>query len=79
MVGLSVLPSATAPSSLTSRIRGHLTGSGWGVSRLQIEDDGQAVTLRGMASSFYQRQLWLHRAKQAIGDIRYINDEISVD
>jgi hypothetical protein len=79
MVGLSPVPSAVAHSSLANRIRGHLRGSGWGASRLQIEDDGQAVTLRGIASSFYQRQVWLHRAKQAIGDIRFINDEISVD
>jgi len=76
-----VQPSATAGAhtSLASRIRRHLSGSGWGTSQLQIEDDGQAVTLRGIASSFHQRQLWLHRAKQAIGDMRCLNDEISVD
>jgi len=67
------------PSPLTNSIRRHLSGSGWGSSQLQIEDDGQAVTLRGIATSFYQRQLWLHRAKQAIGDVRCINDEISVN
>ena len=66
-------------SPLANSVRRHLSGSGWGTSQLQIEDDGRAVTLRGIASSFYQRQLWLHRAKQAIGDIRCINDEISVD
>lgn len=69
----------SAHSPLANSIRRHLSGSGWGTSQLQIEDDGRAVTLRGIASSFYQRQLWLHRAKQAIGDVRYINDEISVD
>lgn len=68
-----------SPSPLTTHVRRHLSGSGWGTSQLQIEDDGQAVTLRGIASSFYQRQLWLHRAKQAIGGSRCINDEISVD
>jgi len=69
---------ATAIPSLTNRIRRQLSGSGWGTATLQIEDDGAAVTLRGIASSFYQRQVWLHRVKQVIGDGRYINDEISV-
>jgi hypothetical protein len=79
MSALHLAPGREARNApLTTRIRGQLHGSGWGSSQLQIEDDGQAVTLRGVASSFYQRQVWLHRTKQVIGEGRRINDEICV-
>lgn len=77
MAGTELAP-REAPGGLTMQIRKQLCGSGWAASRLQIADDGDAVTLRGMATSFYQRQLWLHRTKQVIGDNRRINDEIMV-
>lgn len=78
MVGTELAQSDSASGPLTLQIRRHLHGSGWAASQLQIADDGRAVTLRGMATSFYQRQLWLHRTKQVIGDHRDINDEIMV-
>ena len=63
---------------LESRIRRHLAADSRAVTRLSIEVEGNVVTLRGVATSFYQKQLWLHGTKRAAGDEVSINDEISV-
>ena len=63
---------------LESRIRRQLAADSRAVTRLSIEVEGNVVTLRGVATSFYQKQLWLHGTKRAAGDEVSINDEISV-
>jgi hypothetical protein len=72
------LPAETADHELAQRIRRHLVVDSRAAMRLQIEVDGEVVTLRGVASSFYQKQLWLHGTKRLVGDSVTINDEISV-
>jgi hypothetical protein len=63
---------------LAIRIHRHLASDSRAVSRLQIEVDGGVVTLRGIATSFYQKQLWLHGTKRVVGEGALINDEITV-
>ena len=63
---------------LEARIRRQLAADSRAVTRLTIQVEGQVVTLKGVATSFYQKQLWLHGAKRAAGDEIAINDEISV-
>jgi hypothetical protein len=68
----------SAEQHLAHRIRRQLAADSRALSRLQIEVDGDVVTLRGVATSFYQKQLWLHGTKRVIGDDATINDEINV-
>jgi BON domain len=68
----------TADEQLAHRIQRHLAAESRAVSRLQIAVDDGVVTLRGVATSFYQKQLWLHGTKRIVGDGALINDEISV-
>jgi osmotically-inducible protein OsmY len=68
----------TADDRLAMRIQRQLSADSRAVSRLQIEVEGGVVTLRGVATSFYQKQLWLHGTKSVVGDSARINDEISV-
>jgi len=68
----------TTEQQLAHRIRRQLAADSRAVSRLQIEVDGGVVTLRGVATSFYQKQLWLHGTKRVIGEDVAINDEITV-
>jgi osmotically-inducible protein OsmY len=68
----------TADDRLATRIQRQLSADSRAVSRLQIEVEGGVVTLRGVATSFYQKQLWLHGTKSVVGDSARINDEISV-
>jgi osmotically-inducible protein OsmY len=68
----------TADEQLAHRIQRHLAAESRALSRLQIEVDGGVVTLRGIATSFYQKQLWLHGTKQVVGNGAVINDEITV-
>jgi hypothetical protein len=68
----------TADEQLALRIQRHLAAESRAVSRLQIEVDSGVVTLRGIATSFYQKQLWLHGTKQIVGDDTLIKDEITV-
>jgi hypothetical protein len=63
---------------LVSRIQRQLANDSRAVSRLQIQVEGGVVTLRGMATSFYQKQLWLHGTKRVVGNEAIINDEITV-
>ena len=77
---LSVRPVSheSADQQLAHRIQRQLAADSRAVSRLQIEVDGGIVTLRGVATSFYQKQLWLHGTKRVVGDSVVINDEITV-
>jgi hypothetical protein len=77
---LSALPQSTSTSDeqLALRIQRQLAAESRALSRLQIEVDGGVVTLRGVATSFYQKQLWLHGTKRVVGDTGLINDEITV-
>jgi osmotically-inducible protein OsmY len=68
----------SADEQLANRIKSQLAADSRAVSRLQVEVDGQVVTLRGVATSFYQKQLWLHGTKRVIGEHAAINDEIDV-
>jgi len=70
--------SESADDRLATRIHRQLAADSRAVSRLQIEVDGGVVTLRGVATSFYQKQLWLHGTKSVVGDSVRINDEVSV-
>jgi osmotically-inducible protein OsmY len=77
---LTVRPQSadSADAKLATRIQRQLAADSRAVSRLNIEVDGGVVTLRGVATSFYQKQLWLHGTKSVVGDSVRINDEISV-
>jgi osmotically-inducible protein OsmY len=46
-------------------------------SRLHVEVDSGVVTLRGVATSFYQKQLWLHATWQC-PEVERIDDQIRV-
>lgn len=46
-------------------------------NHVDVEADGGTVTLRGRVGSFYQKQLWLHGAKQVAG-VRRVIDELDV-
>jgi hypothetical protein len=63
---------------LAARVHRQFASDSRALSRLQIEVDCGVVTLRGTATSFYQKQLWLHGAKRVVGDSALINDEIDV-
>jgi BON domain len=63
---------------LEGKIRRQLAADSRAVSRLTVKVEGNVVTLRGVATSFYQKQLWLHGTKRATGDDIAINDEITV-
>jgi hypothetical protein len=74
-----VSSSAKSPDQLLeSKIRRQLAAYARAVTRLAIEVEGNVVTLRGVATSFYQKQLWLHGTKRAAGDEVSIIDEINV-
>jgi osmotically-inducible protein OsmY len=68
----------TADDELASRIQRQLAMDSRAVSRLQIEVESGVVTLRGIATSFYQKQLWLHGTKRIVGEKGIIHDEIHV-
>jgi hypothetical protein len=68
----------TDDDELAVRIQRHLAAESRAVSRLQIEVCEGVVTLRGVATSFYQKQLWLHGTKRVVGSEAVIQDEISV-
>jgi osmotically-inducible protein OsmY len=68
----------SADQQLARRIQRQLAADSRAVSRLQVAVDEGVVTLKGVANSFYQKQLWLHGTKQVIGDSAVINDEIIV-
>jgi osmotically-inducible protein OsmY len=72
------LQSDTADDQLAHRIQRKLAADSRAVSRLQIKVEGGVVTLHGIATSFYQKQLWLHGTKHVVGDRATINDEITV-
>ena len=72
------LPTDSADMELAERIRQQLAADSRAVWRLHVNVDGGVVTLRGTATSFYQKQLWLHGTKRVIGDEAVINDEITV-
>ena len=63
---------------LARKIQRQLAADSRAVSRLSIEVEDGIVTLKGVATSFYQKQLWLHGTMQVIGDSAIINDEITV-
>ena len=67
-----------ADDELALRIQRQLAADSRAVSRLQIEVEDGVVTLRGTATSFYQKQLWLHGTKRVVGDLGVINDQIAV-
>jgi len=77
---LSTRPASheSADEQLARKIQRQLAADSRAVSRLKIGVDGGVVTLRGVAKSFYQKQLWLHGAMQAAGESAIINDEITV-
>jgi len=68
----------SADHQLANKIQRQLAADSRAVSRLQIEVDAGVVTLRGVATSFYQKQLWLHGTMRVIGEGTQINDEITV-
>jgi len=68
----------SADQQLAHRIQRQLAADSRALSRLQIEVDAGVVTLRGIATSFYQKQLWLHGTKRVVGQETQINDQITV-
>ena len=81
------MPALTAPlapvvksadQQLEGKIRCQLAADSRAVTRLAIKVEGNVVTLTGVATSFYQKQLWLHGTMRAAGDDIAINDEINV-
>lgn len=82
---MSVVVTASSQTAMIStdqqlalQIRRQLASDSRAISRLQIEVADGVVTLRGVATSFYQKQLWLHGTKRIVGDDAPINDEIDV-
>jgi osmotically-inducible protein OsmY len=77
---LSTRPASheSADEQLARKIQRQLAADSRAVSRLKIEVDAGVVTLKGVANSFYQKQLWLHGTMQVAGDSAVINDEITV-
>jgi len=72
------LKTESADDQLAHRILRQLATESRAFSRLQIKVTDGVVTLRGVATSFYQKQLWLHGTKRVVGEETTINDEISV-
>lgn len=68
----------SADQQLAHRIHRQLATDSRAVSRLQIEVASGVVTLRGISTSFYQKQLWLHGTKRVVGPDIQIIDEITV-
>jgi hypothetical protein len=68
----------SANQQLVHRIQRQLAADSRAVSRLEVEVEDGIVTLRGTATSFYQKQLWLHGTKRIVGESALINDEIEV-
>jgi len=81
-MSVALSPLASSANSLDQQleiqIRRQLAADSRAFSRLEIEVEGGVVTLRGVATSFYQKQLWLHGTKRVVGDDVAINDEIDV-
>lgn len=72
------LKTDNADDQLAHRILRQLAAESRALSRLQIKVTDGVVTLRGVATSFYQKQLWLHGTKRVVGEDTVINDEIVV-
>jgi len=72
------LKSDNADDQLAHRIQRQLAAESRALSRLQIKVADGVITLRGVATSFYQKQLWLHGTKRVVGDDALIIDEIAV-
>jgi len=72
------LKSHNADDQLAHRIQRQLAAESRALSRLQIKVADGVVTLRGVATSFYQKQLWLHGTKRVVGEDAVIEDEIAV-
>lgn len=68
----------SADEQLARRIHRQLAADSRAVSRLTVDVDDGVVTLKGVATSFYQKQLWLHGTMQVVGESAVINDEITV-
>ncbi|HMC10646.1 MAG TPA: BON domain-containing protein [Pirellulaceae bacterium] len=75
---MRTLSRETSDQQLVHRIHRQLAADSRAVSRLEVEVEGGIVTLRGIATSFYQKQLWLHGTKRVVGEAAQINDEIAV-
>lgn len=78
LLAIRPLSRDAANQQLVHRIQRQLAADSRAVSRLEVEVDGDVVTLRGTSTSFYQKQLWLHGTKRVIGEAAQINDEITV-
>ncbi len=63
---------------LARRIQRQLAADSRAVSRLHVTVEDGTVTLQGVATSFYQKQLWIHSTKRVLGDSGLINDEVTV-
>jgi len=72
------VPYESPDEQLARKIQRQLAADSRALSRLQVDVDDGVVTLKGVATSFYQKQLWLHGAMQVVGDSGVINDEITV-
>jgi len=68
----------TKDDQLALRIQRQLASDSRAVSRLQVQVEDGVVTLRGTATSFYQKQLWLHGTKRVVGDSALIDDQVAV-
>ena len=68
----------SADQQLARKIQRQLAADSRAVSRLEVEVEDGVVTLKGVATSFYQKQLWLHGTMRVAGDSAVINDEINV-
>jgi osmotically-inducible protein OsmY len=78
LLSARVPPSLAADEQLATLVKRQLAADSRAVSRLAVEVENGVVTLRGIATSFYQKQLWLHGAKRVAGDDVQIDDQITV-
>ena len=78
LLSLRPVSQKSSDQQLARRIQRNFAADSRALARLQIGVDDGIVTLKGVATSYYQKQLWLHGTKQVVGDSGVINDEITV-
>jgi hypothetical protein len=75
---LTARPKASADSTLADKIADRVQSKHGPVrTHLRIDVRGDVATLQGMATSFYQKQIWLHAAASVPGISRVV-DSIEV-
>jgi osmotically-inducible protein OsmY len=78
LLGARASTTVAADEQLAILVKDQLAADSRAISRLAVAVENGVITLRGVATSFYQKQLWLHGAKRVAGDDAQIDDQITV-